>query len=105
MPRDRFGHDCGPQRISGSLEQLAGRLGGSDGRRLTRLFAQWEEIVGPTFADHIRPVSVTPDELVVLVDHPAWATQVRHLGDRLLDRVGEVSGLDRPARLEVRVAR
>jgi len=40
---------------------------------------------------------------VVRVDHPAWATQIRHLGDDLLDRVAGVTGLARPARLDIRV--
>ena len=39
------------------------------------------------------------------VDHPAWATQVRRLGDDSLDRVADETGAARPARLEVRVRR
>jgi hypothetical protein len=41
----------------------------------------------------------------VSVDHPAWATQVRHLGSKLLDRVAEEAGLQRPDRVEVRIRR
>jgi hypothetical protein len=40
---------------------------------------------------------------VVSVDHPAWATQVRRLGDELLDRVADGGGVARPNRVEVRV--
>ncbi|MHB1717386.1 MAG: DciA family protein, partial [Acidimicrobiales bacterium] len=41
--------------------------------------------------------------LVVQVDHPAWATQLRLLGSELLDRVGAVPGIDRPTTLDIRV--
>ena len=47
----------------------------------------------------------TATALVVTVDHPAWATQVRRLGDTLLDRAADYAGVERPGRLEVRVKR
>ena len=56
-------------------------------------------------AEHVHPVRIDASALVVTVDHPAWATQVRRLGDTLLDRASEYAGVDRPARLEVRVQR
>jgi predicted nucleic acid-binding Zn ribbon protein len=40
--------------------------------------------------------------LVVAVDHPAWATQVRALGASLLAKVAEVTG-ELPERLEISV--
>ena len=56
-------------------------------------------------AGHVRPIRLDNESLVVTVDHPAWATQVRSLGDELLDRVVEETGAPRPGRLEVRVRR
>ena len=41
----------------------------------------WPEIVGAGMAEHVRPVRLDTDSLVVTVDHPAWATQVRRMGD------------------------
>ena len=69
------------------------------------MFSRWEEIVGPAMAGHVQPVRLDAEALVVSVDHPAWATQVRYLGDELLDRVAEQAGVERPGRLEVRVRR
>ncbi len=103
--QDPLARDEGPRPLSDSLERVAGRLGVADGRGLARLYARWAEIVGPAMADHVTPVRIDSDVLVVKVDHPAWATQVRHLGEGLLDRVHEVSGLARPSRLELRVRR
>ena len=40
-------------------------------------------------AEHVQPIRLDRESLVVTVDHPAWATQVRRLGETLLDRVAE----------------
>ncbi len=76
-----------------------------DPRALGRLFAEWSTIVGPAMADHVQPIRVDAEALVVSVDHPAWATQVRRMGDELLDCVVNETGVERPGRLEVRVRR
>jgi predicted nucleic acid-binding Zn ribbon protein len=80
-------------------------MGLKDARGLGRLFALWKDIVGPTMSEHVQPVRLDAELLVVAVDHPAWATQIRHLGDDLLDRVATEAGVARPTRLEVRVRR
>jgi predicted nucleic acid-binding Zn ribbon protein len=97
--------DSGPQPLGASLDEVSQRLGIADSRGLGRLFAHWRDIVGPAMAEHVQPVRVDRDSLVVSVDHPAWATQVRHLGSELLDRVADESGLARPGRVEVRIRR
>jgi len=53
----------------------------------------------------VKPVRIDASALVVSVDHPAWATQVRRFGDTLLDRAADHAGVERPERLEVRVQR
>lgn len=102
-PRSRG--DRGPQPLNASLDALSDRLGAQGARELGRLFSRWDEIVGSAIAAHVRPVKLDNQALVVSVDHPAWATQVRYLGDDLLDRVAEVTGTTRPSRLDVRVGR
>jgi predicted nucleic acid-binding Zn ribbon protein len=101
-PRRR---DDGPRPLDGSLDALSSKLGMAESRGLAKLFARWDEIVGPAIASHVKPVRLDKNSLVVTVDHPAWATQVRHLGDDLLDRVADVTELPRPASLEVKVRR
>jgi predicted nucleic acid-binding Zn ribbon protein len=97
--------DHGPRRLDASLNRVSGDLGLGTSDGIGRLFAPWTEIVGPAVAAHVRPVRLDAEALVVTVDHPAWATQVRHLGDDLLDRVAEATGAPRPSSLEVRVRR
>jgi predicted nucleic acid-binding Zn ribbon protein len=94
-----------PRDLEGSLEALSKRLGMDGAVGVGRLFSGWPEIVGEAMAEHVRLVRIDRTALVVTVDHPAWATQVRRLGDTLLDRAAAHAGVDRPARLEVRVQR
>jgi predicted nucleic acid-binding Zn ribbon protein len=94
-----------PRPLDGSLEALSKQLGLEGATGLGRLFSGWSEIVGKAMAEHVQPVRMDRAVLVVTVDHPAWATQVRRLGDALLDRASAYAGVERPARLEVRVQR
>ena len=94
-----------PRPLDGSLDALSRRLGLEGAGGLGRLFSGWSEIVGPAMAEHVKPVRIDASALVVTVDHPAWATQVRRFGDTLLDRAADHAGVQRPERLEVRVQR
>jgi predicted nucleic acid-binding Zn ribbon protein len=105
MDPDPYKKDLGPRSIDSSLDAVARKLGMNNLRGLGRLFAHWPEIVGAGMAEHVQPIRLDEESLVVSVDHPAWATQVRHLGEDLLDRVAEEAGVSRPRRLEVRVRR
>jgi predicted nucleic acid-binding Zn ribbon protein len=95
----------GPRRLETSLDAVTRRLGLEDSKGIGLLFARWAQIVGPALAGHVQPIRLDNESLVVTVDHPAWATQVRSMGDELLDRVVEETGAPRPGRLEVRVRR
>jgi predicted nucleic acid-binding Zn ribbon protein len=104
-PEPPHRRDSEPRPLDSSLDALSKRLGLEGAQGLGRLFAGWADIVGPAMAEHVRPVRIDASSLVVAVDHPAWATQVRRLGDTLLDRVAVHAGVSRPERLEVRVQR
>ncbi len=105
MDRGRHEGEQGPHRLESSLDAVTRQLGMNDPKGLGRLFARWPDIVGTAMAGHVEPLRLDAQALVVAVDHPAWATQVRGLGDALLDRVVEETGAARPQRLEVRVRR
>ncbi|HEX3980817.1 MAG TPA: DUF721 domain-containing protein [Acidimicrobiales bacterium] len=105
MAGDRRRPDHGPRPLDASLEAVSERLGMTDGHGVGRLFARWPDIVGPALAEHVQPVRLDRQALVVVVEHPAWATQVRRLGEALLDRVAEECAVARPVRVEVRVRR
>jgi len=92
-----------PRSLGASLERVAEGLGLPGSGGIGRVFARWTQIVGPTMAAHVTPLLLDAERLVVRVDHPAWATQVRHFSTGLLDRVAEVAQVDRPTVLDVRI--
>jgi predicted nucleic acid-binding Zn ribbon protein len=68
------------------------------------VFGRWVEAVGEPVARHVRPVKLDGGRLVVEVDDPAWATQLRFLEATLRARVREVTGVELDS-IEARVAR
>jgi predicted nucleic acid-binding Zn ribbon protein len=70
---------------------------------LTEVFARWEQVVGAEVAAHAEPRSLRNGVLVVAVDQPAWATQLRFLGADLLARVRDATGCSDLAEIQVRV--
>jgi len=99
------GHpDEGPRRLRESLDVVVRHIAPQSAGEFAAIFGRWEDIVGPALAAHVRPIRATPEALVVAADHPAWATQVRALGDTLLAQVAQAAGRA-PERLEVVVRR
>lgn len=100
------GPEAEPVPLAESLAALSARIGAGDAGVVAAVFGQWETIVGPALAAHVRPIRLDRSALLVGVDHPAWVTQVRHLTPEILERVREVCGKSgAPERLEVRVER
>jgi predicted nucleic acid-binding Zn ribbon protein len=68
-----------------SSGQTASQMGG--------VFGRWAEAVGDAVANHVKPVKLDGAKLVVEVDDPAWATQLRFLETTLKQRLLEVAGV------------
>ena len=84
-----------------------GRGGVRDGRGgagTVSVLRCWEEIVGASVAAHARPTGVDDGRLLVVVDHPGWATQLRFLSTTILERLAEAVGSDVVDSIEVRVS-
>ena len=79
--------DPGPRRIGDSIEQL--RPGST---ALSTLAERWSEVVGEALAAHVRPTKLAGGTLVIAVDDPAWATQLRFLETDLVARCNEALG-------------
>jgi predicted nucleic acid-binding Zn ribbon protein len=87
-----------------ALGAVAGRLGLGRPDLIAVVFGRWEELVGEPMAAHVQPLRLVAGTLVVSADHPAWATQIRHLAPEILERVATEFGRDgAPVRLEIRV--
>jgi len=87
-----------PRSVGESLGRVSAALGIDPA-----LLVEWPQLVGPALAAHTRPRALRAGTLVVAVDDPAWATQLRWLEADLVARLGELVGPDRVVRIEVRV--
>jgi len=87
-----------------ALGAVARRLGLGRTDLIAMVFGRWEELVGASVAAHVRPVRLVAGTLIVSADHPAWATQIRHVAPEILERVATEFGAEgAPVRLEIRV--
>jgi predicted nucleic acid-binding Zn ribbon protein len=95
-----------PRPVAEGLDAVVRSLrGGRSVRAAAGVFAGWEEAVGPSIAAHARPVTLDGDRLVVEVDDPGWATQLRYLESGVLERLREAAGGTVIRSVEVRVRR
>lgn len=89
--------------IGSALNQLLHQRGLEDALVLGWVTSCWEDVVGPEVARQVQPRLVRGRELVVTVDHPAWATELELAGSAVLRRLAEQLGAGAPERLTVRV--
>jgi len=92
-----------PHPVGRTLDRIVRRFGGATINSLDRVFSHWDDVVGPAVAAHARPLSLRDGVLAVAVDNPAWATQLRLLGNDLLTRLSEAAGAGVVTALDVRV--
>jgi predicted nucleic acid-binding Zn ribbon protein len=88
-----------------SVDAVVKALRGPSAKAVAGVFARWEEAVGPDVAAHARPVALRDGVLLVEVDEPGWATQLRYLQGRLVERLRAVAGAASLHAIELRVGR
>lgn len=93
-----------PVPLSRGLERVLKSLRGGDRRTTATVFGRWVELVGEPVCHHVRPLKLDSGVLIVEVDDPAWATQLKFLESDVLKRlnVGDQAPVER---LEIRVRR
>ena len=89
--------------IGTALDQLLRQRGMEETLVFGRVLDCWEEVVGSEVARQVRPQLIRGRELIVSVDHPAWATELELAGSAVLSRLAEKLGETAPQRLSVRV--
>ena len=93
-----------PMPISSSIDRLLKALRGGDRHTTVTVFSRWAEIVGEPVCHHVKPIKLDGGTLIVEVDEPAWATQLKFLETDLLKRLN-VDGNMPVERIEIRVQR
>ena len=56
------------------------------------VFERWTEAVGEAMAAHVRPLRLDGTRLLVEVDEPTWAVQVKFFTAMIRARLAEVAG-------------
>jgi predicted nucleic acid-binding Zn ribbon protein len=93
-----------PVPLSRGLERILKSLKGGDRRTTATVFGRWAELVGEPVCHHVKPLKLDAGVLIVEVDDPAWATQLKFLESDLLKRLNTAN--QAPVdRLEIRVRR
>ena len=100
MSRSRRGGDE-PVSLSESLASVGRDLGLPDPNELTAVLDAWPELVGIDVARHAHVRSLRDGVLLVAVDEPAFATQLRYLETAVRDGAARVAG--RPVVRSLRV--
>ncbi len=81
-----------PRDLGQALAGLLDRLDVKGGRRLTRLWKAWDELVGPEIAGLMRPLGHRAKTLLVSTDDPVVAQEASFLAPLLLERVNAFFG-------------
>ena len=90
--------------LSGALDALLDRLGAESTTAITGVFAEWPKIVGEQVAQHVTPIKLERGRLIVEIDDPSWATQMRFLEPQLIEKLNTATTSTITA-IEVRVKR
>ena len=93
----------GPKRLRETLDRLASGLRVPRSQVLRMVFDSWEGLVGSVMAAHSSPVRLVGGELVVAVDDPAWATEMRFFSAELIGRINATAEEEAVTSLTVRV--
>ena len=94
-----------PRPIGEGLDRVIRSLRQTTASGQVGVVARWREAVGDVVADHARPVSLEAGRLLVEVDDPGWATQLRYLESTLVAQLAAVLGTGVVTRVNVRVRR
>ena len=92
-----------PRPLAASLDQFVSRFALPSPDQLRAVISGWDELVGRPLCLHVKPVALRAGELMLDVDAPGWATQVRYLEGDLIDRCNQAAGKGTVVRINVRV--
>ncbi len=90
--------------LSSALDALLDRLGADTASVISGVFGEWAQIVGEQVAQHVTPIKRERGKLIVEVDDPSWATQMRFLEPQLIEKIHIATSSTINA-IEVRVKR
>lgn len=79
--------DDGLKALGHSLARVVSGIGPSSA--IMEIHLVWNEVVGDHVAAHSKPRRITDGILLVQVDHPGWATELRFLETMIVEGLAE----------------
>jgi predicted nucleic acid-binding Zn ribbon protein len=89
--------------IGRPLDRVLGYLKSPAATTVKTVFSEWPELAGAQLAAHAQPIALRDGELVVEVDDPAWASQLRWLEPELRQRLEALPGGPKIERIRFRL--
>jgi predicted nucleic acid-binding Zn ribbon protein len=92
-----------PRRVGEHLDRATQGLGLPKAGILGVLFSKWADLVGTDIAAHTEPRTLRDGVLLVAVDQPAWAAQLRYLASDLVQKIAVFTGSSDVTDIQFRV--
>lgn len=73
--------------LGSSVESMLQFQGLGSAALLARIINLWPSVVGERMNAHATPAKIDGKELIVSVDHPAWATEIRMQSSRIVSQL------------------
>jgi len=81
-----------PTLLDGVLESVITELGAEQKLAECRVRMMWEQAVGPTLAQHARPLRMRRGNLEIAVPSAVWRTQLSFMQLEIVARINELMG-------------
>ena len=91
-----------PRQLGHGLGRIVTSMTSSRGP-MVQVLEHWDDLVGEAVARHARPKRLNDGVLVVEVDDPSWATQLRFLSEQLTNGLNERLGSAAIVRVDLKV--
>ncbi len=85
--RSEQGAEQPPHLLGSSVESMLQLQGLGSTALLAKIINLWPSVVGERMNAHAKPVKIDGNELIVSVDHPVWATEIRMQNSRIVSRL------------------
>jgi predicted nucleic acid-binding Zn ribbon protein len=92
-----------PVPLASSVDAVVRDLGGRASVEIGAVFRAWDDVVGAAVAAHAAPSVLDGSRLIVVVDEPAWATEIRFLGAAIAGRLNAALARVAVTEIDVRV--
>lgn len=81
-----------PAPIRAVLVELASGWGVERPLETAQIFARWEQVVGTELARRCRPTSLKGGVLRIRMESAVWASEIRYLGEEIIERINRAVG-------------